>query len=56
MDEVCTLTPFSQLPQFIAEGEAIWSLSDGTEALFDNMIHALSIILDTLIVCPTLTF
>lgn len=52
MDEVCTLTPFSQLPQYIAEGNEVWRLSDGTEALFEGMIHALSIILDTLVVCP----
>lgn len=52
MDDVCVLTPFTQLPQWIAEGNELWRLSDGTEALFDGMINALSIILDTLIVCP----
>ncbi len=52
MNDVCILTPFSHLPQYIVEGNEVCRLSDGTEALFDGMINALSIILDTLIICP----
>lgn len=52
MEEVCTLTPFTQIPQWIAEGNTLWSLSDNSETLFDGMIHALSIMLDTIVYCP----
>lgn len=50
--EVCQLPSFSNMQELVSAGEEIWRLSDGSEAVFDALVQSLSIILDTLVICP----
>ncbi len=50
--EVCQLPTFVEMQELASAGEEIWRLSDGSEAVFDALIQSLSILLNTIVICP----